>query len=1066
MLDNISRVSAKGKRLVKKVIEHRNDLPQKIKQKSKNKLRPIVHKTRIIKRKAVYATKLASSSKERQLYKLLKPARIHYGARNWEGSIAAFQPIVDNFDEDTPTEVFLKLSRSYREVGEFARADDLLVRASQLISRGVKGDFATQDTLQEWLSISDERGNLSAVERTRKIEEYNEQIAKYIKDKAKRPERQKKIAVVSAISGGYDSVKFPAVIDSRLDYVIYSDTPVENPGFYDVRPLPYFDADKTRSARFVKTNIQNLLPDYDYVVWVDANVMIVGDIYKSIVEPVIKSKKTMGAMLHPVRSSPFEEMNACIKAGKDDVNAIIEQKKFYEDQGFESDRLIESNILVYNIGDRNLAPFLSEWWNQIDRFSRRDQLSFNYALDKAGADWMTFTDRPDTSRNHKDVALMNHGGKSEPLLSLSKALDVQVEDPLVRPKYLSHKKQDLKTVANKKITAVVCVHNAHDDVKMCLESVKKHKAINQDLLIIDDGSEDLTKDYLEEFVQENKEWVQLRRHDKAKGYTVAASRGLKESKADFTILLNSDTIVTKDWANKMASVAFNNPGVGIVGPMSSAASTQSLPDYKSTKDQTAINSLPAGVSVDDMNDFCEKWSSLDSMPRVPLVHGFSFGVRREVIEKIGLLDAKSFPRGYGEENDYCFRAADAGFGLAIATNTYIFHTKSKSFVSSERAKLMQDGARAFRDKHGQRRITRAVETMQQNVTLQMMRNEAERLYIKQQLMVEGKYDGEHYVPVGPELLHELSHENLVKKLTGLNNSLNWSMKRKASKLKASIVVLVLNNPKMSTRCVESIMKSDNSVDKELIVVNNGSTIETFHALRDLKKKYPAIKLVHIEQNVNFSLGNNIGSTYAEGEYVILLNNDTYVTNGWLDELVKPLVERKDIKAAQPLLLYPGGDIQNMGIVFSSKSSLGYGLYVGESGRDKRIVYDRDTQAVTGACIAMRLSDYRQVQGLDPSYVNGQEDVDLCLRLTKDTADTTCYVATKSVVYHDESRTPGRSRKNLPNRKEFLRRWSGKTIADDEAIYEKDGLVTTRYRNDTTENRVYETAVYVPTLKRK
>lgn len=1056
----------RSKRLLKKVVEHRNDLPHKIKEKSKSKLRPAVHKARTLKKKAVFAAKLASSAKERHLYSLIKPARSYYNARKWESSVTAWQNILDNYGDETPIEVFLKLSRSYRETGEFTKADEVLLSASKLINQEVRSTDVSQETLQKWLSVSAERGSVSAVERTENIDAYKKQITAYIKDKAKRPEGQKKIAVVSAISGGYDSVKFPAVIDSRLDYIIYSDTPVENPGFYDVRPLPYVDTDKTRSARFVKTNIHNLLPDYDYVVWIDANIMIVGDIYESIINPVIKSKKAFGAMLHPTRQSPYDEMIECIKANKDDVNAIIEQKKFYEDQGFKSDHLIESNILVYKVSDKTMAPFLKEWWNQIDRFSRRDQLSINYSLNKANVNWMKFTDRPDTSRNHKDVALMNHGGRSEPLLNLSRALSVNIEDPFVQPKYASSKKRELKVSADKKITAVVCVHNAYEDVKECLESIKRHKASNQDLLIIDDGSEDLTKNYLEEFAQENKEWVQLRRHNKAKGYTVAASRGLKESSADFTILLNSDTIVTKDWANKMASVAFTNPGVGIVGPMSSAASTQSLPDYKSTKDQTAINSLPAGVSVDDMNDFCERWSSTDLMPRVPLVHGFCFGVRREVIEKIGLLDAESFPRGYGEENDYCFRAADAGFGLAIATNTYIFHTKSKSFVSSERAKLMQEGARAFRDKHGQRRITRAVQTMQQNAALQLMRNEAERLYIKQQLVVEGKYDDEHYVPVGPELLHELNHKDVVKKLTKMNNSLDWGKKKNTSNVKASIVVLVLNNPKMSIRCIESVMKSDDHIDKELIVVNNGSTIETFHALRDLKKKYPAIKLIHIEQNVNFALGNNIGSTYAEGEYVILLNNDTYVTNGWLSALIKPLEENSSIKATQPLLLYPDGDIQNMGIVFSDKSSLGYGLYVGESGRDKRIVYDRSTQAVTGACIAMRLSEYNSIQGLDPAFVNGQEDVDLCFRLTDGKAGAICYVATKSVVYHDESKTPGRSKNNLHNRREFLKRWTGRAVADDEAIYEKDELTVAHYRNDTIENRVNETAVYVPVLKRK
>lgn len=60
-----------------------------------------------------------------------------------------------------------------------------------------------------------------------------------------------------------------------------------------------------------------------------------------------------------------------------------------------------------------------------------------------------------------------------------------------------------------------------------------------------------------------------------------------------------------------------------------------------------------------------------------LVHGFCFGLIREVMNRVGLFYEDSFPNGYGEENDYCFRAADAGFSLVIATHTY--------FTPSQRA---------------------------------------------------------------------------------------------------------------------------------------------------------------------------------------------------------------------------------------------------------------------------------------------------------------------------------------------------------------------------------------------
>jgi GT2 family glycosyltransferase len=71
----------------------------------------------------------------------------------------------------------------------------------------------------------------------------------------------------------------------------------------------------------------------------------------------------------------------------------------------------------------------------------------------------------------------------------------------------------------------------------------------------------------------------------------------------------------------------------------------------------------------------------------------------------------------GRKNDYCFRAADAGFSLVIATHTYVFHAKSESYSDSERVTLMKAASETFRSLHGRPRIERAVRTMQENPIL-------------------------------------------------------------------------------------------------------------------------------------------------------------------------------------------------------------------------------------------------------------------------------------------------------------------------------------------------------------
>jgi GT2 family glycosyltransferase len=1045
--------------MIEKIIRQRNKIPHKLKEVSKDSLRPVLHHARIMGRKSRYGIKIMVSSNERKLYFLVKKARTSDEKKEWPESVGNWNAIIEEYGLNTPVEAYVRLNVAYRELKGYGSAGEVLEMGVANINKlAQNNDAVNQDTLQDWLMLSKEKAELSVVERL-DSSDYQKNIRQYIKDKKKREATQPKVAIVSAVSGGYDTFRPPAVVDERFDYVVYSDQEVDNIGIYDIRPLLYIDADSTRSARFVKTNVHKLLPEYDFVVWIDANIMITGDIYP-IIDNFIRSKKEFGAMLHPIRVSPFEEMDACMKAGKDTDDSIREQRSFYKSQNYDSDQLIESNILLYRMNAPHLPSFLNTWWNQIDKYSRRDQLSINYSLDVNKVDWMKFTNRPNTARNHPDFALVDHGKGNARLQRLISSLKV------ARIASNSSGKERLVKGKNKtgSVSVVICVHNAQEDVEMCLKSVVKHRESDTDIIIIDDGSDKDTRDFLKDFSAKHKKFIRLVRHSTAKGYTVAASVGLKASSSDLTILLNSDTIVTKKWTKKMSRALDENPGSGIVGPMSSAASTQSLPDHESTKDQTAINVLPEGLDEKDMNEYCEHWSVNQQKPLVPLVHGFCFGIKREVIETIGFLDHKSFPRGYGEENDYCFRAADAGFTLVIATDTYVYHSKSKSFVGEERKKLMRDGSRAFRDKHGQRRITRAVATMKENPYLVKLRKQAEQLYVKQLLQLSD-FDEEVVLLDGKDDFSSLDYDKLHTRLERLNRSMiDWpkeTTKLHKNKM-VSVIVLAFNHLDMTNRCIDSIMNAKTNSNFELIVVNNGSGINTTVGLRETKKKYPDITLVQIEQNLNYALGNNVGFRYAKGETIVFINNDTYVTDYWLDELTKPL--GGETRAVQPLLLYPDNSVQSLGITFSNRSDLGYGLYVHRSRHDKRAVKDRKLSAVTAACLAISANDFARLKGFDPIFINGQEDVDLCLRLGKETGEPTpCYCATLSVVYHDESKTPGRSKYIFQNREQFLDRWRGKIRPNDEEHYRRDGFKVIDWSMDVAPKK--EQVIHSPKIRK-
>jgi GT2 family glycosyltransferase len=111
-----------------------------------------------------------------------------------------------------------------------------------------------------------------------------------------------------------------------------------------------------------------------------------------------------------------------------------------------------------------------------------------------------------------------------------------------------------------------------------------------------------------------------------------------------------------------------------------------------------------------------------AFPRVPWIHGFCFAVKRQVIDAIGYLDEVAFPKGYAEEYDYCMRAANAGFALAIADHAYVYHAQSQSFSNERlRASLKRAGVAALIRKHGRERVTESLAWLNDEPTLADLR---------------------------------------------------------------------------------------------------------------------------------------------------------------------------------------------------------------------------------------------------------------------------------------------------------------------------------------------------------
>ena len=535
------------------------------------------------------------------------------------------------------------------------------------------------------------------------------------------------MALYTAIVGNYDCINVPETLNSNFDYILFTDSPAADTGIWSIRPIRYFHSDTARAARFVKTHPHILLADYDIAVWVDSNILLLNDI-EHLVDELLSVGKAVGAFPHSHRVSIYEEIVACSKKRKDNIQVMQEQIDKYRGESFDHSDLIESGLMVFDLRHGNIRLFLEYWWREIDRHSKRDQLSLNYSLHKARVPWHPLTAPSINIRNHEDFALVPHDQGVGPSEKLVQALKLGTVDPYEGPAYSQVKAERVRAQKERAVDIVVCVHNAFEDVRACLDSVlatrnpEKHR-----LILLDDGSDVTTAEFLASVSDETPN-CDLYRYEVAQGYTRAANRGLAESTGELVILLNSDTIVTDRWVEKLCDAVFTTPGAGIVGPLSNAASRQSIPEYRSTENQTAINPLPPDHTPEDMNAHCEEWTVEHVLPLSPLVHGFCLGITRQVIDRIGLMDEVNFPKGYGEEDDYCFRATEAGFLLVLATHTYIYHAKSRSYTDDIRIPISKASARTLQKLYGAPRIGRALRSLSDNPILQRFRANARELY--------------------------------------------------------------------------------------------------------------------------------------------------------------------------------------------------------------------------------------------------------------------------------------------------------------------------------------------------
>lgn len=269
------------------------------------------------------------------------------------------------------------------------------------------------------------------------------------------------------------------------------------------------------------------------------------------------------------------------------------------------------------------------------------------------------------------------------------------------------------------VDVVVCVRDALADLRRCVLSLLAKTGRAFHLILVDDGSGPETRAFLRRLADANAAVTLVTREGPEHGYTLAANAGVRASTGDYVVLLNSDTVVTFGWLERLIECGESDPLLGIVGPLSNAASHQSIPNLREAG-AWAVNEVPSFLTADGLAFLLGRLSPRD-FPRFPFLNGFCYAVKREVIDAVGLFDEERFASGYCEENDFSYRADQAGFALGVADAAYVFHAKSRSYGQQGRKEIARRNYGIFLDKHGEANVKARVAELERSTALNPLR---------------------------------------------------------------------------------------------------------------------------------------------------------------------------------------------------------------------------------------------------------------------------------------------------------------------------------------------------------
>jgi GT2 family glycosyltransferase/glycosyltransferase involved in cell wall biosynthesis/predicted O-methyltransferase YrrM/SAM-dependent methyltransferase len=460
------------------------------------------------------------------------------------------------------------------------------------------------------------------------------------------------------------------------------------------------------------------------------------------------------------------------------------------------------------------------------------------------------------------------------------------------------------------------------------------------------------------------------------GFAKACNQGSLAASGKYLLFLNNDTEPQPGWLLPLLSTADHDDSIAAVG------SKLLFPD--GTIQHAGVIIADDRVTPDPLVGkhiyfgFPTNYAAANISKGYQALTAACLLVRRDAFESVQGFD-EGYWNGY-EDVDLCFKLGQKGWKLIYQPASVVVHHESKS--GSERFAKAGQNIRRLHEKW--------LGTIRPDV-----------------------------------IIHPDSREEWREK---------ESPPAAAAKPRVSIIIPAFNQADFTRKCLTALFAvTGEEIEFEAIVVDNASSDWTPEYLKSLESR---VRVLTNERNLGFAKACNQGAQAAKGRYLVFLNNDTLPKAGWLAALVRGAEsDGADLVGAK--LLYPDGTVQHAGLGFADPGN-GVHVFKGMPGDHPAVNRKRFMQGVTGACLLLARELFLELGGFDEGFVNGYEDVDLCLRAQG--AGKRILYNPESVLVHFEETSSGRKEKDRQNGERFSGRWRGKIRFDDLAIYQAEGLL--------------------------